>query len=282
MPVFIVLSFYLCADQLNIANIRKRIWRIGFPYFFWIGFSFILYNIIGIILDNSQLKFTLIDLILNLLTGIGINSVMWFQLILFVLTILLSILNQYGKLNNALLTGFIFLCTILQYTGINYMLFKNSSIRIVNSYARMVEVVPFAAMGILLKRSEKQANCKIEQMMLGLLILELGSNFWGTKPPGFSFQGLNMLILATILVIFFKELTVFDKHYKLSLLINKISSYTMGIYFIHCMIRDLGQPIFLAMGTNGLLNSFIIYLTSLLLSIIVSKIPAFHLKELVR
>ena len=281
VPVFIVLSFYLCANQLNIAGIKKRIWRIGFPHLFWTCFSFLIYNLIGNISDNNQFKYTFVDLILNLLTGIGFNSVMWFQLILFILTLLFSLLNQHKELNDNILIVLTLFCIGFQYTGTNYVLFEGLSIRITNSYARMAEVIPFAAMGVMLKQSEMERDCKLKQMIPGLLILLLGSNFGGVRPQGFSFQGLNTLILATMLVIFFKEFTVFNKYDKLSLCINNISNYTMGVYFIHCMIRDLGQPLFLGMGMNGFTISCLIYMTSLLLAFLISKIPILHINELV-
>ena len=96
VPTFFVISFYYFYHNLynrNIYKIKNRLERLLIPYFIWPIIVLFINNIIFILLINKTgRKFVFKDLIVQLIFGMHIHPIFWFQSELIFLTIFYTII----------------------------------------------------------------------------------------------------------------------------------------------------------------------------------------------
>lgn len=272
VPCFIIISFFFSAELImngNITKLRKRIIRLIMPMWLWGIFYFT-------IADNVGIK----DLLWQLSLGREINGVLWFLSVQIIITILLFIFYHlhisHNKIN--LFMGVVLIiCFVLQYTGINYYLFANTIVQINGSIGRIIEILPYAIIGILFFQHKELLN-KINLKHTPIICSIICISTYITPPPhtnkclGMGYQGVKIFIIALLIFILFYSLKI-----KKNIIIKIISNYTLGIYCAHIYVgnRLTERNLF----GHGLLLCFIIFLLSLLISISISKIDSKNLVD---
>ena len=106
VPIFLIISFYFFYDKLYFRSINKfklRIERLLIPY--------LVYPIINIILNHvfflnihcnfylPYLKLTFFDFIKQLILGMGIHNIFWFQFFLIFLSVFFLLLHYFSNKN---------------------------------------------------------------------------------------------------------------------------------------------------------------------------------------
>lgn len=283
VPTFFVISFYYFYHNLynrNIYKIKNRLERLLIPYFIWPIIVFLINNIIFILpINKIGRKFVFKDLIVQLIFGMHIHPIFWFQSELIFLTIFYTII--YFILPNY----FIFLleilwiiCYSLQYSNLNYdyfIKFKNNYNRYIGS---IFEVIPFTITGIILiyvKAIHRIQNEKYKILFFNTVLLYLIIKYkCFIKPKGFRFPGINLNFSALLLFVNF-SIIPFEKieNSKIKSFISYITNYSGGIYYLHEIIREyLIEKIFKINKAIYLLRTLAIYLISYFLCMIGIKI----------
>jgi len=123
IPTFFLLSFYYTYNtftSFNINKIKLRFERIVLPYICWSIISFILNNIYHFIL-NWECFYTIYDFSLNLLNGHMFIISLWFQNILILTTLIISIIVFLFKNHYLLIFQLLLILSYrFQYSGENY------------------------------------------------------------------------------------------------------------------------------------------------------------------
>lgn len=283
IPTFFLISFYFTFKTLTSFNIDKmklRLERLLIPYFSWCIISWIIKNIYFHIFKR-ECRHSLIDFVINLINGHIFNVVLWFQIILILLTIIFIIIILSFKTNYFLILQILyFLSYFLQYSEINYTFFRNNfDSHSRSTFGRFVEALPNAITGFFLSSidiigSIKKKNFSIKVIFFSLITIILISKYeiFGNIKT-FKYGGLRLNIGAICIFLLFSLIP--GKVYRYSLVNNfilQITNYTGGIYFIHYLIGTgyLFRAInIIQKGT--LLSCFIIYLISYIICFISLK-----------
>ncbi len=151
VPGFIMLSFMLM-NFGSITESGKKFWqrisRLLIPHIAWTFIYFVIYSIYkGTDMSYSKLA-------IQLFTGHGYNEVMWFQIAIVVLTVLFSGVYKIsgGKKFDIAVISLGWLSIILQYSRILFVALKDFPGYFNYSYGRSVEILPAAAIGIMMNR----------------------------------------------------------------------------------------------------------------------------------
>ena len=93
VPVFMIVSFYLSArfisdKEWHLEKLAKRLYRIYWPLVAWGIICWIVYNILALLCNADDFKYSFSDLVWQVLTGHCYNPPMWFNAVLGCLTIL--------------------------------------------------------------------------------------------------------------------------------------------------------------------------------------------------
>lgn len=150
---------------------------------------------------------------------------------------------------------------------------------------RLMEMLPYACGGVLLAKSQilKKYQNHILFLFFIILLLLFMRNHPFSSPQGFGYQGINLFI-NTILIF---SLFYLGNLEKLSSQIKRIilnsSEYSLGIYCIHYIILNITRESDITLfPTSSFTRGVIIYLISLYISFIISKIPSKFALNLVK
>ena len=98
-------------------------------------------------------------------------------------------------------------------------------------------------------------------------------------PLGYQYQGILKIIISICLLGTFYYMS-FDKiNEKVKLFINNIAKLTMGVYFIHNLVGTLIFQTNILKYTGSLKDSILIYIISLTIVFILSKVPIKYIKD---
>lgn len=266
VPTFFVISFYFYYPILHkrtIVKIKLRFQRLLIPYILWPIFLFLLYNI-RIMLQKSGKKISLKDLFIQILVGQGFHDIFWFQFNLIFLSLVLLIISFLYKNFFIPILHFLTLISLyMHYSCINYNIFKFRKFK--RSLGTLIEVFPLANIGciynylnLLLYSNNFPSYIKLIFFIYIYFLFEYDVFI---LPHGFRYPNVILNILAsTILFLFFGSLHL-DKS-KVDIIINIITKYTGGIYYIHIIVRRNLEVIliFLKKELIFLLLLFILFL----------------------
>lgn len=278
VPTFMFLSFYLTKEIFfsnNWCTIKKRIHRLMIPHLFWTITYFLIFKLIYNVRINEFLW--------QLFTGHSevLNPSMWYQIDIMIITILVALISKIFKKSNTFVLLFIFsMSLLLQYTSINYNFFIGFRNEIKYSFGRLIEMIPYAVLGILCSYYDfkkiiknNKVMCFIGFIFLGVIVLALDKYF---PERGFNYSGLLKVYLTLIIITIF-ILFPFNKLKPFVLKLIKIfSQYTLGIYCIHRLTGTFLNELFikvLGINMNSFIFCIIIYIVSYLVCFIISKIP---------
>ena len=281
IPTFFLISFfftYKTFTSFNINKIKSRLERLFIPYFSWTIIPWILNFFYFYILDFQRCH-SIEFLIISLINGHELNSVLWFQNILILLTILFLIVIFIFKKKYFIIFYILTLSSYsCQYSGINFIFFTSNFKGIsAATFGRFVEAFPNAIIGFYLSSIDiitkaKKNIIKVSFICITTLVFITKYHYYDKLDSLYNFRyaGFRLNIAAICIFIFF-SLLPFEK-IKSKIIINiisKITSYTGGIYFIH---KLLGKGYFcshiLRIKRGNLFFCIIIYLLSYIISAI--------------
>lgn len=151
------------------------------------------------------------------------------------------------------------------------------------SMGRIVEMLPYAVIGILLGNYQiLQTYKKYYKEIVGgaivLLFLFLIFDFFPKLERGFGYQGIRLILITCLifLVFYFLPFT-FRKNEILKNIIVKSQAYTMTIYFVHLLvgtiIYNLPFAKWLGMRKGSLYDCGVVFVLCYLIAAILSKVP---------
>lgn len=289
VPVFFVISFYFAEPLIIGRNTNKKINRISrlfTPQLFWAIVYFVFFFLLdSLSIENNNLSVA--DLLFQIITGHSskLNSAMWFQFDLIMVTVLFYIV--FSKLNTN--KGYIviviisFICVVLQITGINYNIFSNMIFELKYPLGRIVETIPFACIGFSLKYFNILETLKKHYLFVipaCLVLFFVGLSIDWILFDDFGYGGFAKLYLSSLPVIAayvfpFEKLSSTAKSFILS-----ISSNTLGIYCCHIMVAkilELFVPVLYSETFGGCL---IIYSASFVLCLLIKAIVPNAIKHI--
>jgi len=281
IPTFFVISFYYTNKTLvsfDRNKIKFRFKRLVFPYFCWTFISFCLNNIY-FYLCKRICPHKVYDLLNGLLNGMVFIVSLWFQNILIFTTLLLTIFIWLFK-NDYLLIFQIFmiLSYIIQYSGENYKFFKNHFNNFyAANYGRFIDTFPNSLTGFFIasmKINNKIKYCKLRTIFICIFFLLIVTNYnFDSSLKSFRYGGLRLNIASCC--IFFVFFFSFEKVKNLLIIkiIDILSIYSAGIYFIHIIIgKGYIIKLLLVNKINTIFGCFNIYIISYMFCFLIDKI----------
>ena len=280
IPTFFLLSFYYTYNtftSFNINKIKLRFERIVLPYICWNIISFILNNIYHFIL-NWNCFYTIYDFLLNLLNGHMFIISLWFQNILILTTLIISIIVFLFKNHYLLIFQIILILSYrFQYSGENYLFFtRYFSLFFTTTYGRFFETFPHSMTGFYLgvfKVMNKLLMYKRRTIFISLFALIIISIYdFDNILSGFKYGGLRLNFAAICIFLIFFSLNEVLILKKIKLM-NLFTSFTAGIYFIHNLVgRGFILKKLLGNRINTIYGCIIIYLNSNLFCFLLNKL----------
>ena len=130
------------------TKIKKRLFKVAYPQFGWAVIYWCAYASLKILFNKFQtLKIS--DLFLQIIFGHTVNSSMWFQFVLIVLTIIFFLIFKLGSEKKGILTLHILLLIsfAIEYSGLNYFLFYNLPNSVKYPLEGFFPMIPYAILG---------------------------------------------------------------------------------------------------------------------------------------
>ncbi|MGL5258471.1 MAG: acyltransferase family protein [Lachnospiraceae bacterium] len=288
VPTFMLFAFFFTEKIVTSSQTRLlflRIKRLLIPHIFW---AIIFYLMRKFVITTREIS--LKDLGYQLLLGHSpnLNPVMWFQVNLMLFTCIVFLIFFFCKKKTGFLLLFILaiLALLAQYMNINYTLFSNLIPELQYPLGRMCEMLPYIFLGISLshyKIFEMVSKYKRSIFVLSFLFFFVTFNFINIKPQGFDYQGIFKILCCLFLMFFFYFLPFEYLPKRVLDILSFISKYTMGIYILHLNIGYFVMKVFGKIGFTmpSFFNTLCIFLLSLFVSFVISKIPVKIAKQLV-
>lgn len=300
-PVFFIISIFLTFNKLKEKDptlLGKRVWRLYYPQFVWGILYFIVYTIIGMILNKIRINndfyilFTKKDLMWQVLTGSDryLCPQFWFQFDLIVFTLLFWLIiraTEKHALKILMILGVIAL--ILQYSGLNYRMFCRLEYELWYPIGRLMEILPFCVAGAVLTSLDLIGIIRayrIRSLIISLctLIFAILCPFIPELRHGFDYGGIR-LILYSVSVFTLLLSIPFDKlNEPLKKCLKFLSKYSFGVFCIHMGIGRIWECIICKVtgwSTGTVAECLLIYLISLIAAWLISLIPTRSSRSLV-
>jgi len=297
VPAFMIMSFLLVDFERlskDASKIKRRMYRLIMPQVVWTIIYFVIYKLMDLALGTTLISG--VDVFFwQLFFGHSINQTAWYQVDLILLTIIFVIIYRFcsSNLRKIVIICITFLSLVLQYSVLLFAMFHNSffdglSFTYYISYplGRFFEMIPYAAMGIGLRKIIMNANRNRSfeyafVAFLCMIFLFEFDVFIGV--PEYGYAGLYKLSMGIVTVLFFYFLfmQISARDFKQGTFLNnmlffictcvkEISSVTMGIYFMHRLIGTVIYNTFL----SGLLHMRAGSITDCIVIFVISFIVA--------
>ena len=276
VPTFFMISFYYLYNNLvnrKIYKIKERLKRLLIPYLLYPIIIYIAYYSLYFFFHYENLRTNLYQLIIQLIVGRLLNSVLWFQFNLILITLLFCII-VFKFQNNYLsfLQTLGILAYLFQFSNINYEYFKMYKDYIRFSVGYFAETIPFAVTGLyiaskdIINKLKKNRFLTLYFSILFLFILFKYTIF--ITPHGFGKQGIFFNIEAFLFFLIF-SLIPFDYHNeKILIFIKYLTSFTPGVYFLHTKIYLIFKGKITLIKEHTFSGCLLIYLACYLVSFI--------------
>lgn len=259
-PVFFIISFFFFQNNFindNIKRIKQRIIRLSVPQIGWAVVYFVMMNIVFIV-RNPENIIPIKDMVGQILTGHFYNPTMWFQTDLIIITLLFYLINQVCKRRTlvfAIISCFIPLAFLSQYSGLNFSLFSQLKSTISYPLGRVCEMLPYAVIGLLFSAFYRKSEIKTVGLSWFFIVILLLSTKKIAMPSGFHYQGfylffISFFVFSTSFLIPFEKFPV-----KVLSIIKFVSRYTLGIYCSHRLIAFFLIRLFCFMGLERMVNT---------------------------
>lgn len=244
VPIFYIMSFYLCYNLFltkNIKKLKERFERLIIPFFIWPLVILIFNNIFNFTL-NLKLKNSFNDLIIQYITGCNIQVVLWFQYNLIFSTLLMIIIEfSFYKIVRFILINILITAFFFQYSNYNFIIFSRYKYSIKYSFGRFFEIISYCITGYFLSSFNIMKYLKIYNLksiyLLLLKIILFSKYHILNNPQGFGYQGIKLYIISVNIFIIFNLLPSKKiKNIFLIKIIKIITKYTSIVYYLHIPI----------------------------------------------
>lgn len=224
VPVFMIISIYFstnCILSLNTEVLKRRITRLYIPFILW---PIILFPIFYFV-KNIAVK----DLLMQLLFGHSYLTVLWFQFVLIIITILLYCLCYYAKnskTQDVLLIVILVLSLVFQFTGLNYSIFSKLPYELSYPFGRICEMIPSMFLGFIMCKHNLMKN---KYVFIILLLLTIACLLL-PNIKGFGNSNLGIHFESALIVYIFYNARIEN------LFVQKILkslNYSSSIYYLH-------------------------------------------------
>jgi len=225
-------------------------------------------------------------------TNVAIGAHMWFMADIIILTGVFALFCRFvpERFRETGLWMILLIAVMIEYTGVNYELFKTWHHDSQRPIGRIIPMVPYACLGLIAgcsrrRWSELPTAYRALLCIGGIAVALFLINFdVFVKPRGYSYTGLKMFAMAVALssAAFFAPFDILQPC--VGSIIVAISCYTMGIYFIHILVgRPLQNFVFAHTGLvqQSFLGSIAIFAVCWTVCWIVSLIPSKWARSLV-
>lgn len=278
VPIFMMLSFLLCRGSVtggDTGALKNRCRRLLWPQIGWALVYYLVCSLLKLLEGGGVVG--LDALLWQLATGSSeqLNSAMWFQTDLIILTVVISLLFVWRRdwLSYGILLGLGAVCLWLQYNGMNFALFEPLRPELKFSIGRIVEVWPFAAVGICLFSPGFLKKIK-EHWLLGcsggllICVVSLIVKKPCTLYDSFGYAGLHILLGAVGMVVLFYSLPLEKLGSRVLKIIDALSRFTLGTYCMHMLLAKILYPVFTRLGlpTMGLGHCVLLFVLTYLVS----------------
>lgn len=243
VPCFFIMSFFFSYQYLiskDTKKIYKRFERLLIPYIFWpiiaysINYIFNKYN-------NLKNRFTFNNLKTQLILGYGIIDPLWFQIDLIATFVLFCIIIYSFKKNYLFVFYFLMIISyLIEYSKFHLYLFQYYKPLSVITIIREIMVFPFAVIGFsfgTFKIINKIKSLRFQVFILSMIIFILVDCFGVFTYLG-DYNGIELNILSICLIFIF-SLLPFEKikNKYITIIIQYITKYTPGIYYLHTTVH---------------------------------------------
>ena len=288
VPVFMFISFVLTTNTIKVGardKIFRRLFKLYFPQLVWAGIYWLVHQIFMLASYKNMS-----DLGWQLLVGCSrnINPPMWYQSDLIFLTIIFIVFYKIFQdsiiyIIPIIITGSLF----IQYSGINYKLFINCIYEIRYPAGRIIEMLPYACLGILFIECDLFEKIKSKRWtaqwilfifcVIGIVCDRV------CEPEGFGYQGIQRIAIALFLATNFYIYSFEKINIKIQNVIFILSRYSLGIYCMHFMIGQMMNACYVKLGlkTGMIGECILIYLICLISAMGIAKIPLKFCKDMV-
>ncbi len=295
VDVFMLMSFYLagkhfCPLDKKMGYLGNRIKQLYSPVVGWTVIYTMAYLLAKLVFGLPFGSFPKC-VIQQLVVCSPMNPPMWFHFSLIILTIVLYCIFRRIQYHRCIIGGgILLLALILQYTGINYMLFKDFSYEYRYSFGRIVEMIPYATLGIMISDGnvkwkwdsidKKKRELISLIILIGIIVLIMTDNV--VEIEGFGYSGVRGWgIAAGIVFLAIIGSDVYEDS-PFGRKIRSVSSVTMGVYCMHwlmVMVLERSSSLIPLDQSDGMFVSLGVTVFCLLVSIPIAKLPV--LKKLV-
>ena len=291
VPFFMIISFFLTErgfERCDPARNKRRLQKLIFVQIAWAVLYWLVYVVYLILIERDiQACPGSVKLLLwQIFTGHSpkLNSTMWFQTDLIVITLLVILLFRRSEDRRALgIMGVLAAaCLLFQYSGLNYAVFSPLRYELSLPIGRLFEMIPMAFVGLLLARSE--AVSRMGRTAPLICAAGVAAAFLVPLPgaPGFGYAGLHALLLGGTCAMLAISLPLRSLPERARRGLAFLTRHTMGIYCIHRMTGNTLRTVFtrLGMETDSFLFCLLIYLLSFLACELLSRMPWRWMREL--
>lgn len=289
VPCFVIMTFYFASETFSVNSksaILKRMKRLFLPNLLW--------AIIYIFAIWISQDFYVISefgwskaFILQVLLGHVYNQTMWFQVDLIWLTcfyyVLYKMFGKKEKLLKSVLMIIGAISIVLQYSGTNYRIFGWLPDYSKYTLGRIIEIIPYSVVGLMWKKDSVQQNSLWDLVLWTFLIV---ISYYVDKidilENTFGYAGLGLFLIGYCVTKQFNELNCLKISKKWQMVIKKVSSVTMGCYFMH---RLVGNIIMYAnlniINTSPLIRCIVIFVVSMSCSYLLSLVRNTTIRSIV-
>lgn len=283
VPVFVIIAFYFGAKTIeskDATRIGRRFVRLIIPQVGWALVCWIVYVLTDIIFMH-HLDHSFSDLLIAIISGCrqNTNPSTWFQAVLILLTGFYCAAFKVLRNRHAwIFVVFSFLLALfIQFDGSYFRFFSDKPYELLNTIGRVFEIMPFAAVGLLLshfKVYEKLMKRRYIVICLSLLMFFAGFHITFPNVEDF-FGGIYPLYMALFLFLIFLFLPLEDIDDRYENVIQTASRFTLGIYCSHRLAYGILDIIYEITGITpgSFAKCLITYAVCYAVSYIVSLFP---------
>ena len=246
VPVFFILAFYFTTnDSMRIPPraCKQRLLRILVPFWFW-GIVFAPIYVAGFVFSHKEGFWdALRKVVLQLAFGYVYNFPLWFLFALAILTAGWFALRRLAPFRRyEILTALCFagVALFFQYVGWNRFIFGSLDWHVRFPLGRLVECIPFAAVGIVFSKTSFPDNLR-RSRFLPLHLILVALLCWPYRPgiDGFGYGGIWILLSGSALTLFFLLLPLGWLPECIRTGIEALSRYSLGIYCLHLPVGSV-------------------------------------------
>lgn len=204
---------------------------------------------------------------------------MWYQIVIIILTCLEYAIFEIknSKIIIYLLGTITIISFILQYSGINYSLFNNARYELKYPLGRLIEMIPYMAVGLLIAHYRILDVISRKALYLGVVILLVLAVLSYKLPSvkGFGYSGITKLLVAMAVLSVMYTIPFDHLPNMLLQIIKVVSKFTLGIYCSHRFVATILGKIFIGsmIQVDTFVGCILIYVSSYFISLAIYLIP---------